>query len=107
MLDHYTLLLRDDAIGELFIDIKKDIWKFVVFAGKEESVPLIIRHGCEGGLYTSDSVKHWILERSSAPNYECTDLAIDRVEIPEYGLYSFFCYNNGRFITDDYWVKKH
>jgi hypothetical protein len=53
-----------------------------------------------------EKIKMWIASRVPEPNYEFIDALLQRIGSKDYDTYAFFKYNNGRYISDNYWCEK-
>jgi hypothetical protein len=45
------------------------------------------------------------MARAPEPHYEFIDALVEKIGSKKYNAYEFFKYNNGRFITDDFYVE--
>ena len=106
MSDKYLLRHKstDIPVGNLDVDIENDNFSFVLDSGYEGPLPSFLMYPPKTMSY-SDSIRMWVMNRSPEPHYEFIDQAIKKAGLTEYDAYGFFKYNNGAFITDDFYVE--
>ena len=91
-------------IGRLEIDIDADVFSFEKNPQYSGSLPSFLLYG-PGNMTESDSIKMWVMDRAPEPNNELIDSLIEKIGETRYNPYSFFKYNNGRFIGDLFYVE--
>ena len=106
MSDIYLLKHKRSEIplGRLEIDIEADVFSFEKNNLYTGSLPSFLLYG-HGNMTESDSIKMWVTDRAPEPNNELIDSLIEKIGETEYNPYSFFKYNNGRFIGDLFYVE--
>ena len=105
MLDKYFLKYdgTKEPVGELTIDFDNDYFDISVNDKYIGPVPSFMKYS-DAVLPLSDRIKLWVLERSPERDYEFIDALIRAAGLDAYDSYGFFKYNNGRFITDNFYV---
>jgi|GEM_PF-2213563 len=91
-------------LGRLEIDESADTFSFERNAEYSGSLPSFLLYG-HGNMSESDSIKMWVMDRAPEPHNEIIDALIQKIGETKYNAYSFFKYNNGRFIGDLFFVE--
>jgi len=107
-LDKYLLKYEgiDEPVGLLSLDFINDEFSIEVNEKYNGSIPSFLRFE-DAPMCIGDRIKLWVLERAPETNYEFIDALIEKAGLSEYDAYGFFKYNNGRFITDRFYVEPY
>lgn len=97
--DDYT-----EPVGTLTVDFDKDVFEIEENSKYDGELPFFLLYP-KSSMSLSEKIKLWITERAPESNYTFIDALIERAGLTEYDAYGFFKYNNGRFITDDFYVE--
>jgi len=101
------MLKHDDnptPIGELHIDIDNSSYDFIRNTNYDGPVPFFLTY-IDSVLSLNERIKLWVSERCPEEDYEFIDALIQKAGLKSYDSYGFFKFNQGRFITDSFYVE--